>query len=66
MNIVAELKKIAFELDSDEKIRWKIENIDIWGPSDFGSFETGRFENKREIGNACIDYLVGKYPDWRG
>ena len=66
MNIVAELKKIASLLDDGQQTTWKIENIDIWGPSDFDSFETDRFSTKREIGKACIDYLVEQHPDWRG
>lgn len=65
MDISRELVRIASEIGGDE-VEWKIENIDIWGSKDWGEFKSDRFDGKREIGSKCIEYLVGKYPDWRG
>ncbi len=58
--------RLAYMFGDEEQVKWDIHNIDIWGPEDFGSFETSKFDTKREVGKACVDYLVENYPDMRG
>lgn len=57
---------MAYIIDNSESVKWTIHNIDIWGPDDFGSFKTSKFDTKREVGKACVDYLIENYPDMRG